>query len=48
MYLMRIGAPGAEEPVARIDGAYVDLVDLADVARDSDEVFVGGHVLGPA
>jgi 2,4-didehydro-3-deoxy-L-rhamnonate hydrolase len=46
VYLMRIGAPGAEEPVARIDdNAYVDLTDLA---RNSAEVFVGGHVLGPA
>jgi 2-keto-4-pentenoate hydratase/2-oxohepta-3-ene-1,7-dioic acid hydratase in catechol pathway len=40
MYLMRIGAPRAEKPVARIDDAnYVDLSDLID---DFDEAFFGG------
>ena len=39
MYLMRIGAPGAEKPVARVDdGTYVD---LSDVVRDFDEAFFG-------
>ncbi|WP_128375681.1 fumarylacetoacetate hydrolase family protein [Streptomyces cavernae] len=39
MYLMRIGAPGAEKPVARIDdGTYVD---LSDVVTDFDEAFFG-------
>jgi 2,4-diketo-3-deoxy-L-fuconate hydrolase len=36
---MRIGAPGAEKPVARLDDeAYVD---LSDVVRDIDEAFLG-------
>ena len=40
MYLMRIGAPGAERPVARIDDqTYVDLSDQVD---DFDEGFFGG------
>jgi 2,4-diketo-3-deoxy-L-fuconate hydrolase len=40
VYLMRIGAPGAEKPVARIDDtAYVDLSDVTD---DFDEAFFGG------
>jgi 2-keto-4-pentenoate hydratase/2-oxohepta-3-ene-1,7-dioic acid hydratase in catechol pathway len=40
MYLMRIGAPGAEKPVARIDeGTYVDLSDVVD---DFNEGFFGG------
>ena len=40
MYLMRIGAPGAEKPVARIDDqTYVDLADQVD---DFDEHFFGG------
>jgi 2,4-diketo-3-deoxy-L-fuconate hydrolase len=39
VYLMRIGAPGAEKPVARIDeGTYVD---LSDVVTDFDEGFFG-------
>jgi len=39
VYLMRIGAPGAEKPVARVDdGTYVD---LSDVVRDFDEAFFG-------
>ncbi|GAQ60733.1 fumarylacetoacetate hydrolase family protein [Streptomyces scabiei] len=39
MYLMRIGAPGAEKPVARIDGR--TYVDLSDVVTDFDEQFFG-------
>jgi 2-keto-4-pentenoate hydratase/2-oxohepta-3-ene-1,7-dioic acid hydratase in catechol pathway len=40
MYLMRIGAPGTEKPVARIDDqTYVDVSDLVD---DFDEEFFGG------
>jgi 2,4-didehydro-3-deoxy-L-rhamnonate hydrolase len=40
MYLMRIGAPGAEKPVARIDDqSYVDLSDIVD---DFNEGFFGG------
>jgi len=43
MYLMRIGAPGAEKPIARLDDdTYVDLSDLVD---DFDEAFFGGHGL---
>jgi 2-keto-4-pentenoate hydratase/2-oxohepta-3-ene-1,7-dioic acid hydratase in catechol pathway len=40
MYLMRIGAPGAEKPVARLDDA--TYVDLSDVVRDFDEAFFAG------
>ena len=40
MYLMRIGAPGAEKPVARVDDA--TYVDLSDVVRDFDEAFFAG------
>jgi 2,4-didehydro-3-deoxy-L-rhamnonate hydrolase len=40
MYLMRIGAPGAEKPVARIDDQ--TYVDLSDVVDDFDERFFGG------
>jgi 2-keto-4-pentenoate hydratase/2-oxohepta-3-ene-1,7-dioic acid hydratase in catechol pathway len=36
---MRIGAPGAEKPVARIDDERY--VDLSDVVRDFDEAFFG-------
>ncbi|MFE7760431.1 fumarylacetoacetate hydrolase family protein [Streptomyces sp. NPDC057438] len=39
MYLMRIGAPGAEKPVARIDDE--TYVDLSDVVTDFDEEFFG-------
>jgi len=40
MYLMRIGAPGAEKPVTRIDDqSYVDLSDIVD---DFNEGFFGG------
>ena len=36
MHLMRIGPPGAEKPVARVDeGTYVDLSDVVD---DLDDV----------
>jgi 2-keto-4-pentenoate hydratase/2-oxohepta-3-ene-1,7-dioic acid hydratase in catechol pathway len=39
MHLMRIGAPGAEKPVARVDKeTYVDLSDMVD---DLDEAFFG-------
>ncbi|MER6013224.1 fumarylacetoacetate hydrolase family protein [Streptomyces bluensis] len=37
MYLMRIGAPGAEKPVARVDDE--TYVDLSDVVADFDEAF---------
>jgi 2-keto-4-pentenoate hydratase/2-oxohepta-3-ene-1,7-dioic acid hydratase in catechol pathway len=40
MYLMRIGAPGAEKPVVRLDEA--TYVDLSDVVGDFDEAFFGG------
>ena len=40
MYLMRIGALGAEKPVVRIDDE--TYVDLADVVDDFDEEFFGG------
>src|SRR4051794_8490950 len=36
---MRIGAPGAEKPVARVDDA--TYVDLSDVVSDFDEAFFG-------
>jgi 2-keto-4-pentenoate hydratase/2-oxohepta-3-ene-1,7-dioic acid hydratase in catechol pathway len=39
VYLMRIGAPGAEKPVARVDDD--SYVDLADVVDDIDEAFLG-------
>ena len=39
MYLMRIGAVGAERPVVRIDDA--TYVDVSDVVRDFDEAFFG-------
>lgn len=41
MYLMRIGAPGAEKPVARIDDE--TYVDLSDVVTDFDEAFFGSE-----
>ena len=40
MYLMRIGAAGAEKPVARVDDQ--TYVDLSDVVDDFDEAFFGG------
>jgi 2,4-didehydro-3-deoxy-L-rhamnonate hydrolase len=40
VYLMRIGAPGTEKPVARVgDETYVDLSDVVD---DFNEAFFGG------
>ncbi|MFD4505357.1 fumarylacetoacetate hydrolase family protein [Streptomyces sp. NPDC058457] len=39
MYLMRIGAPGAEKPIARIDDD--TYVDLSDTVTDFDEAFFG-------
>ncbi|MFJ2608248.1 fumarylacetoacetate hydrolase family protein [Streptomyces sp. NPDC091279] len=39
MFLMRIGAPGAEKPVARIDDE--TYVDLSDIVTDFDEEFFG-------
>ncbi|MFG2133736.1 fumarylacetoacetate hydrolase family protein [Streptomyces sp. NPDC048751] len=39
MYLMRIGAAGAEKPVARVDDE--TYVDLSDVVVDFDEAFFG-------
>jgi 2,4-didehydro-3-deoxy-L-rhamnonate hydrolase len=41
VYLMRIGAPGAEKPVARIDDE--TYVDLSDVVTDFDEAFFGSE-----
>ena len=40
MYLMRIGPPGGERPVARLDDERY--VDLSDVVQDFDEAFFGG------
>jgi 2,4-diketo-3-deoxy-L-fuconate hydrolase len=40
VYLMRIGAVGAEKPVARIDDE--TYVDLSDVVTDFDEAFFAG------
>jgi 2,4-didehydro-3-deoxy-L-rhamnonate hydrolase len=40
MYLMRIGAPGAEKPVVRIDDQ--PYVDLSDIVDDFNEGFFGG------
>jgi len=39
VYLMRIGAPGAEKPVARVDDD--TYVDLSDTVTDFDEAFFG-------
>ncbi|MER6559543.1 fumarylacetoacetate hydrolase family protein [Streptomyces sp. NPDC001027] len=39
MYLMRIGEPGAEKPIARIDDE--TYVDLSDVVTDFGETFFG-------
>ncbi len=39
MHLMRIGAAGAEKPVARVDADRY--VDLSDVVPDIDESFIG-------
>ncbi|ONI86597.1 ureidoglycolate lyase [Saccharothrix sp. ALI-22-I] len=43
MHLMRIGAPGSEKPVARIDDQ--TYVDLSDVVTDFDEAFFGSDGL---
>jgi 2-keto-4-pentenoate hydratase/2-oxohepta-3-ene-1,7-dioic acid hydratase in catechol pathway len=40
MYLMRIGQPGAERPVVRIDLNHY--IDVSDEIRDFDEAFFGG------
>ncbi|WP_433307624.1 fumarylacetoacetate hydrolase family protein [Actinoplanes sp. CA-030573] len=37
---MRVGAPGAEKPVVRVDDA--TYVDVSDLVRDFDEAFFGG------
>lgn len=39
MYLMRIGAPGAEKPVLRVDDDHY--VDVSDLTPDFDEAFFG-------
>ncbi|HEY5820396.1 MAG TPA: fumarylacetoacetate hydrolase family protein [Propionibacteriaceae bacterium] len=39
MYLMRIGPPGAEKPVVRVDDTHY--VDVSDVVDDFDEAFFG-------
>ncbi|MER7687135.1 fumarylacetoacetate hydrolase family protein [Streptomyces sp. NPDC097610] len=39
MYLMRIGTPGAEKPIVRIDDD--TYVDLSDTVTDFDEAFFG-------
>ncbi|MCU7726891.1 fumarylacetoacetate hydrolase family protein [Actinoplanes sp. KI2] len=40
MYLMRVGAPGAERPVVRVDDTRY--VDVSDLVPDFDESFFGG------
>lgn len=40
MYLMRIGAAGAEKPISRLDDD--TYIDLSDVVTDFDEAFFGG------
>jgi 2,4-diketo-3-deoxy-L-fuconate hydrolase len=40
MYLLRIGPPGAERPIVRVDER--TFVDLSDVVHDFDETFFGG------
>jgi 2,4-diketo-3-deoxy-L-fuconate hydrolase len=44
VFLMRIGAPGAEKPVVRVDDGHY--VDVADLTPDFDERFFGAG--GPA
>jgi 2,4-diketo-3-deoxy-L-fuconate hydrolase len=39
MYLMRIGQPGAEKPVVRIDAD--TYVDVSDIVPDFNEAFFG-------
>src|SRR5262245_6813252 len=41
MQLMRLGAPGRERPVVRLDDTRH--VDVSDVVRDYDEAFFGAH-----
>ncbi|MFI5896346.1 fumarylacetoacetate hydrolase family protein [Actinoplanes sp. NPDC051513] len=43
MYLMRVGAPGAEKPVVRVDDTHY--VDVSDLVHDFDEAFFGGDGL---
>lgn len=43
MHLMRIGQPGAERPVVRIDENHY--IDVSDEIRDFDEAFFGGNGL---
>ena len=43
MHLMRIGAPGAEKPIVRVDQD--TYVDLSDIVNDYDEAFFSS---GPA
>ncbi|MEV6039519.1 fumarylacetoacetate hydrolase family protein [Nonomuraea sp. NPDC052116] len=45
MYLMRIGAPGAEKPVVRVDESHY--IDVSDITPDFDERFfaAGGIAL---
>jgi 2,4-didehydro-3-deoxy-L-rhamnonate hydrolase len=40
VYLMRVGAPGAEKPVVRVDDTHY--VDVSDLVKDFDEAFFGG------
>jgi 2,4-didehydro-3-deoxy-L-rhamnonate hydrolase len=40
VYLMRVGAPGAEKPVVRVDDTH--FVDVSDLVTDFDETFFGG------
>lgn len=42
MYLMRLGAPGAERPVVRLDDD--SYVDVSDVVGDFDEAFFAGGI----
>lgn len=46
MYLMRIGDPGAERPIARVDDDHY--VDLSDVTSDFDENFFGSDGISNA
>ncbi|MCX6415664.1 MAG: ureidoglycolate lyase, partial [Actinobacteria bacterium] len=39
MYLMRIGQPGSEKPIVRLDDE--TYVDVSDLATDFDEAFFG-------
>ncbi|MCX6432795.1 MAG: fumarylacetoacetate hydrolase family protein [Actinobacteria bacterium] len=41
MYLMRIGAPGAEKPIVRVDD--VTYVDVSDLTPDFNEAFFGSE-----